>query len=145
MEASRKVQEDSRAAAAPNAMEQAKGTLEGAFGGDIMDSFSGKAASGSAVISNTTSSECGPLAQNSEVTDVGAMPSMRPDECRYASDSGCEQHLKKNESPLVCIDFGSMGSMGLLGNAKHLVKVLALALRQSGLCGVLLTGDGCPF
>lgn len=56
-------------------------------------------------------------------------------------DAGCEKNLLDDESPLICMDFGSMGSMGLLGDATRLVNVMALALKQSGLRGVLLTGD----
>ena len=42
--------------------------------------------------------------------------------------------------PLVCIDFGSMGCMGLLPDPHYLVKVLIVALHRADAKGILLTG-----
>lgn len=46
----------------------------------------------------------------------------------------------KSEQPLVCIDFGSMGCMGLIPDPHHLVAVLVAALHFAGAKGILLTG-----
>ena len=42
--------------------------------------------------------------------------------------------------PLVCIDFGSMGHMGLITDPHHLVSVLTTALQTATAKGILLTG-----
>lgn len=44
--------------------------------------------------------------------------------------------------PLMCIDFGSMGCMGLIPDPHHLVAVLIAALQIAGAKGILLTGEG---
>lgn len=44
--------------------------------------------------------------------------------------------------PLVCIDFGSMGCLGLIPDSHYLVAVLVAALQQAGAKGILLTGVG---
>ena len=45
-------------------------------------------------------------------------------------------------SPLICIDFGSMGAMGAIADPTHLVLLLIGALKKSHAKGVLLTGEG---
>ena len=78
--------------------------------------------------------------QTFKVADGSSAPMKRSHQCRCPQDN-CNTHdLVDINVDLVCIDFGSMGSMGLLGNAKHFVEILALALKQAGVCGVLLTG-----
>ncbi|DBA81538.1 hypothetical protein WJX77_007263 [Trebouxia sp. C0004] len=47
--------------------------------------------------------------------------------------------------PLVCIDFGSMGCMGLLPDPHYLVKVLIAALQRANAKGILLTGGWTPL
>jgi UDP:flavonoid glycosyltransferase YjiC (YdhE family) len=44
------------------------------------------------------------------------------------------------DHPLVCIDFGSMGCMGLLPDPHYLVKLLLAALQKADAKGILLTG-----
>lgn len=51
----------------------------------------------------------------------------------------------RSGQPLVCIDFGSMGCLGLIPDPHHLVAVLTAALQQAGAKGILLTGGGCSF
>lgn len=46
----------------------------------------------------------------------------------------------RSGQPLVCIDFGSMGCMGLIADPHHLVAVLVAALHIAGAKGILLTG-----
>ena len=41
----------------------------------------------------------------------------------------------------VCFDWGSMGCMGLLGDAQRLLRVVTAAVQQLGIHAVLLTGD----
>lgn len=47
--------------------------------------------------------------------------------------------------PLVCIDFGSMGCMGLIPDPHHLVRVLVAALQRADAKGILLTGASLPY
>ena len=145
VDASSYLEKGSRSAAAAMAMEQPEIAREVSLGGDTATRTSSNIGRRTRTLPNTTSSEYGTSARDSEARDMGAMPSKRPDACENSSHSEGARHLKNSESPLVCIDFGSMGSMGLLGDAKHLVEVLALALRGSGLCGILLTGIACPL
>lgn len=44
--------------------------------------------------------------------------------------------------PLLCIDFGSMGCLGLIPDPHHLVAVLVAALQEARAKGILLTGIG---
>ena len=44
------------------------------------------------------------------------------------------------DQPLLCIDFGSMGCMGLIPDPDCLVAVLTAALQKAGAKGILLTG-----
>lgn len=73
--------------------------------------------------------------------DKSSTPMKRPRRFDFSQNSCSILDLIELEGDLVCIDFGSMGNMGLLGDAKQLVQILALALEQSGVCGVLLTGE----
>lgn len=43
---------------------------------------------------------------------------------------------------LLCIDYGSMGCLGLIPDPNHLVAVLVTALQKAGAKGILLTGIG---
>ncbi|DBB10651.1 TPA: hypothetical protein ACH3X3_007160 [Trebouxia sp. C0006] len=49
------------------------------------------------------------------------------------------------DHPLVCIDFGSMGCMGLLPDPHYLVKLLLAALQKADAKGILLTGGWKPL
>ncbi|KAL3142502.1 hypothetical protein ABBQ38_002826 [Trebouxia sp. C0009 RCD-2024] len=51
----------------------------------------------------------------------------------------------RSGQPLVCIDFGSMGCMGLIADPHHLVAVLVAALHIAGAKGILLTGGWRPL
>ena len=49
----------------------------------------------------------------------------------------------RSGQPLLCIDFGSMGCLGLIPDPDHFVAVLVTALQKAGAKGILLTGLGC--
>ncbi len=76
-----------------------------------------------------------------KAADRSSAPMNRPKRFTFSQNNGSILDLIGIEVDIVCIDFGSMGSMGLLGDAKQVVEILALALEQSGVCGVLLTGE----
>ncbi|BDA42418.1 probable sterol 3-beta-glucosyltransferase at C-terminar half [Coccomyxa sp. Obi] len=79
--------------------------------------------------------------QTLKAADRSSAPLKRPRLYEFPLDICSVPDLTDIDVSLICIDFGSMGSMGLLGNAKQLVEILALALKQSAVCGVLLTGQ----
>lgn len=73
------------------------------------------------------------------------VPSVNVDEPEICSVEDVDSTLKKSETSLICIDFGSMGSMGLLGDARRFLQVIMLALQQSCEYGTLLAGDLCSI
>ena len=68
---------------------------------------------------------------------VGALlGSKRP----RAGESDAQQRKSQALPKPVLIDFGSVGCMGLLGDARRLLSVLLAALEKTGLRGTVLTG-----
>ncbi|KAL0026049.1 hypothetical protein WJX79_005299 [Trebouxia sp. C0005] len=51
----------------------------------------------------------------------------------------------QTDHPLLCIDFGSMGCMGLLPDPHYLITVLIAALQKADAKGILLTGGWKPL
>ncbi len=136
MNANTSPQKDNGGAPAAKARKQAEGSLRDDHGSNSTSSCN---RGNTSVSSAPYNPGCGHLVGTSEAAITG--PLMWPASSINLDDAGCEKNLLDDESPLICMDFGSMGSMGLLGDATRLVNVMALALKQSGLRGVLLTGD----